>query len=114
MGFHPGVDLAAPYKTPVYSTAPGKVVFTGVMNGYGRVVEIDHGHGIETLYAHLHRILVARGQYVGAHHEIGQLGSTGRSTGPHVHYEIRVDGTPVDPEKFIQAGKNGLVQINDK
>jgi murein DD-endopeptidase MepM/ murein hydrolase activator NlpD len=113
MGFHPGVDLAARYRSPVYSTAPGVVIFTGVQRGYGRTVEIDHGHGIVTLYAHLHRILVAKGQRVGAHHEIGQLGSTGRSTGPHVHYEIRVDGVPVDPDKFIQAGKN-VVQINTK
>jgi murein DD-endopeptidase MepM/ murein hydrolase activator NlpD len=113
MGFHPGVDLAARYRSPVYSTAPGVVIFTGVQRGYGRTVEIDHGHGIVTLYAHLHRILVAKGQRVGAHHEIGQLGSTGRSTGPHVHYEIRVDGVPVDPDKFIQAGKN-VVQISTK
>jgi murein DD-endopeptidase MepM/ murein hydrolase activator NlpD len=105
MEFHTGVDLAAPYLSPVYSTAPGVVSFTGVKDGYGRVVEISHGHGISTLYAHLHRFLVARGQVVHVHQEIGLLGSTGRSTGPHVHYEVRVNGVPVDPAKFLEAGK---------
>ena len=109
--FHPGLDLIAPYKTPVYSTAPGTVIFTGVKEGYGKMVEIDHGHGIVTRYAHLHRIMVVRGQKVAAHHEVGQLGSTGRSTGPHLHYEVLVDGTALDPEKFLQAGKN-VVQAN--
>ena len=111
--FHPGLDLAAPYRSAVYSTAPGTVVFTGTRGEYGRMVEIDHGHGIVTRYAHLHRILVARGQRIGAHVEIGELGSTGRSTGPHVHYEVLVDGTPLDPAKFMEVGKN-VVQINAK
>ncbi|HZB92952.1 MAG TPA: peptidoglycan DD-metalloendopeptidase family protein [Stellaceae bacterium] len=109
--FHPGLDLVAPYRSPVYSTAPGVVIFTGVKDSYGKVVEIDHGHGIVTRYAHLHRFLVARGQRVGAHHLIGELGSTGRSTGPHLHYEVLVDGVALDPEKFLQAGKN-VVQAN--
>lgn len=113
VAFHPGLDMAAPYKSPVYSTAPGKVIFTGQRDSYGRMVEIDHGHGIVTRYAHLHRILVARGQQVGAHVEIGELGSTGRSTGPHVHYEVLVEGTPLDPAKFMEAGKN-VVQISGK
>jgi murein DD-endopeptidase MepM/ murein hydrolase activator NlpD len=111
--FHPGLDLAAPYMSPVYSTGPGIVIFTGTMDSYGRVVEIDHGHGIVTRYAHLHRILVARGQKVGVHVEIGELGSTGRSTGPHVHYEVHVNGSPVDPAKFMEAGRN-VVQISGK
>jgi murein DD-endopeptidase MepM/ murein hydrolase activator NlpD len=109
--FHPGLDFEAPYRSPVYSTAPGTVIFTGVKDSYGKLVEIDHGHGIVTRYAHLHRVLVARGQKVGAHQEIGELGSTGRSTGPHLHYEVLVDGTALDPEKFLQAGKN-VVQAN--
>jgi murein DD-endopeptidase MepM/ murein hydrolase activator NlpD len=104
--FHPGVDLEAAYRSPVYSTAPGTVIFTGAKGEYGKVVEISHGHGIVTRYAHLHRILVVRGEKVGVHHVIGQLGSTGRSTGPHLHYEVLVDGTALDPEKFLQAGKN--------
>lgn len=104
--FHTGIDLDAPYRTTVYSTAPGVVIFTGWKEGYGRTIEIDHGHGIVTLYAHLHRIMVANGERVAAHVKIAQLGSTGRSTGPHLHYEIRLDGRPVNPEKFLEAGKN--------
>ncbi|MDE1903859.1 MAG: peptidoglycan DD-metalloendopeptidase family protein [Alphaproteobacteria bacterium] len=104
--FHTGIDLDAAYRTTVYSTAPGVVIFTGWKEGYGRTIEIDHGHGIVTLYAHLHRILVANGERLAAHVKIGQLGSTGRSTGPHLHYEIRLDGRPVNPEKFLEAGKN--------
>ncbi len=109
--FHPGLDLSAPYLSAVYSTAPGTVIFTGTKEGYGRTVDIDHGHGIVTRYAHLHRILVARGQKVGAHVEVGELGSTGRTTGPHVHYEVQVNGSPVDPAKFMAAGRN-VVQIS--
>jgi murein DD-endopeptidase MepM/ murein hydrolase activator NlpD len=109
--FHPGLDLDAPYMTTVFSTAPGTVIFTGNMDSYGRVVEIDHGHGIVTRYAHLHRILVAKGQKVALHTPIGELGSTGRSTGPHLHYEVHVDGVAVDPAKFMQAGKN-VVQVS--
>ena len=104
--FHSGVDLSAPYRSPVLSTGPGTVTFTGVKEDYGRVVEITHAHGIVTRYAHLHRILVAPGQKVRVHQEIGELGSTGRSTGPHVHYEVLVDGTAVDPAKFLAAGKS--------
>lgn len=111
--FHPGIDMAAPYKTLVYATAPGRVIFTGWEEGYGRIVKIDHGHGIVTIYAHLHRILVARGQRVGIHTRIGELGDTGRSTGPHLHYGIYVDGTPLNPAKFLEAGKN-VVQISAK
>jgi murein DD-endopeptidase MepM/ murein hydrolase activator NlpD len=109
--FHPGLDLVAPYRSAVYSTAPGTVIFTGVKDNYGKVVEIDHGHGIVTRYAHLHRFVVARGQKVPAHFQVGELGSTGRSTGPHLHYEVLVNGTAQDPEKFLQAGKN-VVQAN--
>jgi len=104
--FHTGIDLAAPYRSPIYSTGPGVVSFTGVKEGYGKVIEVDHGHGIVTRYAHLHRIVVAHGQRVRVHEQIGELGSTGRSTGPHVHYEVIVNGTPLDPDKFMQAGKN--------
>lgn len=104
--FHPGLDMVAPYRTPVYSTAPGIVKFTGVKSAYGKVVEIDHGHGIITRFGHLHRITVTRGQEIAVHQQVGELGSTGRSTGPHLHYEVLVNGTPQDPEKFLQAGKN--------
>jgi len=109
-GFHPGVDLVAAFRSPVYSTAPGVVTFAGPRDTYGKFVEIDHGNGIVTHYAHLHRITVARGQRVGAHQEVGELGSTGRSTGPHLHYEVVVDGEPLDPEKFLEVGKS-VVQV---
>ena len=100
-GFHTGVDLAAPYDTPVYATAPGVVTFAGYRDDYGKIVEIDHGNGIATRYAHLHAFTVSVGERVGVHQQIGYLGSSGRATGPHVHYEVVVNGEPQDPEKFI-------------
>jgi murein DD-endopeptidase MepM/ murein hydrolase activator NlpD len=100
-GFHTGIDMDAPYSSPVYATAPGTVIYSGWLGDYGKVVEIDHGFGIVTLYAHLRREFVAVGQTVPAQAEIGLVGSTGRSTGPHVHYEVRVNGEPEDPEKFL-------------
>jgi murein DD-endopeptidase MepM/ murein hydrolase activator NlpD len=99
--FHTGIDLAAPYMSPVYATAAGTVTFAGYRGEYGKMVEIDHGHGIATRYAHLHRYMVSVGQNVRAHAEIGLLGSTGRATGPHVHYEVLVNGEPQNPAKFI-------------
>jgi murein DD-endopeptidase MepM/ murein hydrolase activator NlpD len=99
--FHTGVDLRAPYMTPVYATAAGTVTYSGYRDDYGKVVEIDHGNGISTRYAHLHRQTVSVGQRVVAHTQIGFLGSTGRATGPHVHYEVLVNGEPQDPEKFF-------------
>jgi murein DD-endopeptidase MepM/ murein hydrolase activator NlpD len=103
---HTGLDLGAPFKSPVYNTAPGIVTFAGPRGEYGKMVEIDHGYGIMTRYGHLHRILVAKGQRLTGREEIGQLGSSGRSTGPHVHYEVVVNGTPQDPAKFLRAGKS--------
>ncbi len=102
---HHGLDLAAPMRTPILSTAPGKVVYAGWKGRYGRVIVIDHGHGIRTRYAHLRKILVKLGQEVGHREKIALLGSSGRSTGPHVHYEVQVFGKPVDPMKFLKAGK---------
>ncbi|MCG8546945.1 MAG: M23 family metallopeptidase, partial [Alphaproteobacteria bacterium] len=102
---HYGVDLAGWRGAPVYNTAPGKVVFAGRKGRYGKVVEIDHGYGLRTRYGHLRSVLVKRGQVLGHRHKIGLLGSTGRSTGPHVHYEVRFDGKPLNPDKFIKAGR---------
>jgi murein DD-endopeptidase MepM/ murein hydrolase activator NlpD len=99
--YHTGVDFRAPYMSPVYATAPGVVTFAGYRDDYGKIVEIDHGNGITTRYAHLHRFAVSVGQHVAAHSQIGFLGSTGRATGPHVHYEILVNGEPHDPMKFL-------------
>jgi murein DD-endopeptidase MepM/ murein hydrolase activator NlpD len=103
--FHTGIDMDAPYASPVYATAPGTVIYAGWLGDYGQVVEIDHGFGIVTLYAHLRRCLAAVGQTVPAQAEIGLVGMTGRSTGPHVHYEVRVDGQPQDPEKFLSLAR---------
>jgi len=105
---HYGVDLAGPHRSPVLATAPGVVVKAGWKGHYGRVVEVDHGLGIRTRYGHLRKILVERGQKVDFRHKIGQMGSSGRSTGTHVHYEILVDGKPVNPAKFMKAGRHVL------
>ena len=106
LAFHAGIDFAAPYKSPVLATAPGVVTFTGWRGAYGRLVEIRHAHGVVTRYSHLNRILVAVGQEVTLNQEIGELGSTGRSTGPHVYYEVLVDGEQIDPAKFLEAGRS--------
>lgn len=103
--FHTGLDMVAPYMSPVYATAPGVVTYAGHRDDYGRVVEINHGNGISTRYAHLHRYVVSVGQRVAAHQMIGYLGSSGRATGPHVHYEVLVNGEPQDPEKFLGLAK---------
>lgn len=110
-GFHPGLDMTSGFRSPVYTTAPGVVSYAGVRDTYGKFVEIDHGNGIVTHYAHLHRITVVRGQKVTIHQEVGELGSTGRSTGPHLHYEVVVDGEPLDPERFMEVGKS-VVQVS--
>ena len=101
---HYGVDLAGYPKSPVLATAPGTVTFSGWKGRYGRLVEIDHGIGIRTRYGHLHKSLVKRGDKVEFREKIGLVGSSGRSTGTHVHYEIRVCETPADPLEFIKAG----------
>ncbi|KJE36931.1 peptidase M23 [Thalassospira sp. HJ] len=103
--FHSGVDLAGPIKTPILATAPGKVVHAGWSGKYGKMVEIDHGNGIHTRYGHLYKVLVKKGDEVQYQDEIALMGSTGRSTGSHVHYEVRVHDKPVNPVKFIEAGR---------
>ncbi len=102
---HYGIDLAGSFKSPVWSTAPGTVTFAGRKGPYGKIVEIDHGYGLVTRYGHLSKILVKKGTEVGFRHKIGVMGSTGRSTGSHVHYEIVFDGEAQDPAKFMKAGK---------
>jgi murein DD-endopeptidase MepM/ murein hydrolase activator NlpD len=103
---HEGVDLAGPHGSPVHAPAPGTVVFVGPNGRYGRMVKLNHGLGITTVYAHLSQTLVKVGQKVRYRQEIGRLGSTGRSTGTHVHYEIQMDGKPLDPFKFFKAGRD--------
>jgi len=94
---HTGIDFAAPYGTPVRSAAGGRVIFTGWRGGYGNAVVVDHGGSLATLYAHLSRISVRTGGRLAPSQSIGNVGSTGFSTGPHLHFEVRVNGTPVDP-----------------
>jgi murein DD-endopeptidase MepM/ murein hydrolase activator NlpD len=102
---HTGTDFRAPYMSPVYATAAGIVTFSGYRDDYGKIVEIDHGNGLVTRYGHLNRATVSVGQRVAAQTQIGFLGSTGRATGPHVHYEVVVNGEPQDPEKFMALGR---------
>ncbi len=104
--FHEGADLAAFYGAPIISTAPGTVTFAGAKNGYGRAVEVDHGGGFKTRYGHLNTISVKAGQQVAIGQKIGTMGSTGRSTGPHLHYEVYFRGKSYDPIKFLRAGKH--------
>ncbi|MFQ5618144.1 MAG: peptidoglycan DD-metalloendopeptidase family protein [Rhodospirillales bacterium] len=103
---HFGVDLGSVFRSSVYVTAPGVVTYARWSGKYGKLVEVDHGAGIKTRYGHLHKILVKKGQHLKFRDKIGLLGSTGRSTGAHVHYEITFKGKPKNPMKFIKAGRH--------
>ena len=102
---HSGIDYAAARGTPIHTTAPGKVVSAGPSGGYGMMVEIDHGNGIHTRYGHMSKITVSAGQTVAKGERIGTVGSTGRSTGPHLHYEVRRNDRAIDPMRFIRTGR---------
>jgi len=104
--FHSGLDLAAFDRAPVVATSPGVVSFAGTRSGYGYTVEIDHGHGFKTRYAHLRDIQVQRGDRVAIGQRIGSMGSTGRSTATHLHYEVWFRGRAVDPVNFLRAGRH--------
>jgi murein DD-endopeptidase MepM/ murein hydrolase activator NlpD len=104
--FHSGLDFPAAMNTPIYSTAPGVVSFTGTRAGYGKTVEVDHGGGFKTRYAHLSAIGVNVGQRVAIGQRIAAMGSTGRSTGPHLHYEVWSDGRAQNPNRFLKAGEH--------
>ncbi len=104
--FHAGLDMAGPLGTPVKVTAPGEVVDAGWEGAYGRAVRVRHAFGIETRYAHLRAISVKVGDTLKLGDVVGLLGSSGRSTGPHVHYEVIVDDVPRDPTRFIEAGRH--------
>ena len=97
---HEGLDLSAPRGTPVYASADGTVTFTGVAGGYGRMVRIDHKYGYETRYGHLNKYVVREGEKVKRGQKIGEVGNTGISTAPHLHYEVRFDGKPLDPRSY--------------
>lgn len=104
--FHSGLDMAAFERAPVVATSPGTVVFAGTRSGYGYTVEIDHGHGFKTRFAHLRDIQVERGERVAIGQRIGSMGNTGRSTATHLHYEVWFRGRPVDPLNFLRAGRH--------
>jgi murein DD-endopeptidase MepM/ murein hydrolase activator NlpD len=101
---HTGLDFRASTGDPVHVTANGRVVHAGWAGGYGRMVEVDHGNGLATRYGHLSAIHVKVGDHVQIGQVVGLVGSTGRSTGPHLHYETRIDGEAVDPQRFLRAG----------
>ncbi|WP_287940250.1 M23 family metallopeptidase [Sphingopyxis sp.] len=100
---HNGVDIPAPYGTPIYATADGIVGRAQRLGGYGNYVEIEHGNAIETRYGHMSSFIVRPGQQVKKGDVIGYVGSTGRSTGNHLHYEVRIDGEPVNPMPFVRS-----------
>jgi len=104
--FHNGVDLATRYKAPLTAGAAGQVTFAGWRGGYGRVVELDHGFGLKSRYAHLAKISVKKGDSVDSGQIVGLVGTSGRATGPHVHYEILFNGTYYDPMNFFRAGRH--------
>ena len=104
--YHEGQDIDAEYGAPVQTSASGKVMIAGRQRGYGNVVYVDHGAGLSTRYGHLSQINVAVGQTVVRGQTIGLVGSTGRSTGPHLHYEVRINNQPVDPKRYLPGVGN--------
>lgn len=98
---HRGLDIATPHGQTVFTPSDGTVVFNGTEGGYGKVLVIDHGYGVKTRYGHLSEIFVRLGEKVSRGQKVGAVGNTGRSTGPHLHYEVRVNGIPENPRKFI-------------
>jgi murein DD-endopeptidase MepM/ murein hydrolase activator NlpD len=98
---HDGIDIAAPYGSPIYAARPGRVIFAGWYYAYGRAVIIDHGDGVQTLYGHASQLLVSTGAAVGQGQLIARVGASGRATGPHVHFEVRVNGKVVNPMKYM-------------
>lgn len=103
--YHEGQDIDAAYGTPVQVAATGKVIIAGRQRGYGNVVYVDHGSGLSTRYGHLSEIDVTVGQTVTRGQRIGLVGSTGRSTGPHLHYEVRINNQPVDPRRYLPGAE---------
>jgi murein DD-endopeptidase MepM/ murein hydrolase activator NlpD len=106
--FHPGLDFKGPYGAPIFAAARGTVSFVGQRSGYGNCVEIDHGNGLVTRYAHMSAFRTQLGKQVVPGEQIGQIGSTGRSTGPHLHFEVRISDRPVNPRPFLEAATNVL------
>jgi len=109
---HSGLDFPGPMGSPILAAAPGRVVYVGQKSGYGNVVEIDHGQGILTRYAHLSGFTSKVGAQVGAGEQIAKMGSTGRSTGSHLHFEVRLNGVAVNPRRFLEA-KADVLEVKD-
>lgn len=103
--FHQGVDISADAKTPINSTADGVVLYAGDYGAYGRVVIVAHKSGFETLYAHLSKVAVSSGQKICRGQNIGAVGTSGNSTGPHLHYEVRYNGSALNPQKYVESAK---------
>jgi murein DD-endopeptidase MepM/ murein hydrolase activator NlpD len=101
MAYHSGIDFAAPSGTPVQAADTATVVFAGVWGGYGKAIILDHGDGVTSVYGHLSRIIVRKGDAIQKRDIIGYVGSTGLSTGPHLHFEIRENGLPIDPITYL-------------
>ncbi len=110
--FHRGVDISCGYGSPISAPADGMVTYSEQMSGYGRMVVLDHGHGIVTRYGHLSALAVVDGQRVQRGAVIGYVGMSGRSTGPHLHYEVWVHGTPVNPSKYLRTQPLHLAQAS--
>ncbi len=106
--FHKGIDIATTMGQPVRATADGTVIIAAMANGYGREVRIDHGHGIQTIYGHMSGFAVTTGEDVRRGEIIGYVGSSGRSTGPHLHYEVLIHETPVNPHKYLRETMTDL------
>jgi murein DD-endopeptidase MepM/ murein hydrolase activator NlpD len=109
--FHSGVDLSAPMGTPIGAARGGTVIHAGPAGGYGNLVIVDHGDGVTSRYAHCSSIEVAKGDPVSAGQRIARVGSTGRSTGPHLHFEVRNAGTAIDPESWLNGSKDSVAPI---
>ena len=103
---HDGVDVAAPMGAPIKAVWDGTVVSAGERGGYGNAIEVDHGNGIHTLYGHASRVDVKPGDRISAGAQLGEVGTSGRSTGPHLHLELRVNGRPSDPTAALKAYRN--------
>lgn len=106
--FHPGLDFKGAYGAPIHAAAEGQVSFVGQIRGYGNVVEISHGNGLITRYAHMSKTMTTVGQQVSAGDVIGAIGSTGRSTGPHLHFEVRINNNVVNPRPFLENAPHVL------
>ena len=109
-----GLDFRGPVGAPIHAAAKGVVTFAGVQQGYGNCIEVSHGNGLMTRYAHMSGFRARIGQQVNAGDVIGLIGNTGRSTGPHLHFEVRVNGTAVNPRPFLEVAPDVLEEARNR